>query len=72
MHEPVYESLTDALSMRGGGIPVIKCPELYALLRELFTPDEAALASQMPMNPISAAELATEIGRWPSITRQAT
>jgi len=65
MHEPVYEKLTEALSMRGGGIPVIKCPELYALLRELFTPDEAALASQMAMNPMSAADLAAELGRDP-------
>ena len=65
MHEQAYEKLTEALSMRGGAIPAIKCPELYALLRELFTPEEAALASQMPMNPIPAIDLAAEIGRDP-------
>jgi len=64
MQDPVYEKLTDALNM-GGGLPVIKCPELYALLREMFTPEEGALASQMPMNPVSAADLAAEIGRDP-------
>ena len=64
MHEPVYEKLTEALNM-GGGLPVIKCPELYALLREMFTPEEGALASQMPMNPVSAADFAADIGRDP-------
>ncbi len=65
MREPVYERLIEALSMRGGATPAIKCPELYALLEELFTPEEAALASQMPINPIPAADLAAEIGRDP-------
>jgi len=65
MHEPVYEKLTEALNMRGGGLLAIKCPEFYDILRELFTPEEAALASQMPMNPMSAADLAAELGRDP-------
>ena len=45
MHEPVYDKLIEALNMRGGAVPAIKCPELYALLRELFTPEQAALAA---------------------------
>ena len=65
MHEPVYEKLTEALNMRGGAAPAVKCPEFYALLRELFTPEEAELACQMPMKPMSAADLAAEIGRDP-------
>jgi electron transport complex protein RnfB len=65
MTEPVYEKLTDALNMRGGAVRVIKCPEFYALLGELFTPEEGALASQMPMNPMSAADFAAEMGSDP-------
>jgi ferredoxin len=64
MHEPVYEKLTDALNMRGG-LPSIKCPEFYAILEELFTPEEGAIACQVPMNAVSAADLAAEIGRDP-------
>ena len=65
MHEPVYEKLTEALAMRGGAAPAVKCPEFYALVKELFTPEEAALASQMPIHPIPAADLAAGIGRDP-------
>jgi len=65
MQDPVYDKLIEALNMRGGGLPAIKCPEFYAILDELFTPEEGALASQMPMNPVSAADLAAEMGRDP-------
>jgi ferredoxin len=65
MQEPVYDKLIEALNMRGGGLPAIKCPEFYAILDELFTPEEGAIASQMPMNLVSAADLAAEIGRDP-------
>ena len=65
MPEPVHDKLIEALNMRGGGLPAIKCPEFYAILDELFTPEEGAIASQMPMNPVSAADLAAELGRDP-------
>ena len=35
------------------------------ILEEMFTPEEAELACQMPMNPIPAAGLAAETGRDP-------
>lgn len=63
MTQPIYEKLVDAVGMRGGGAPGIKGPELYALMEELFTPEEAELAVKMPLNPISAADLASAIGR---------
>ncbi|MEE8471185.1 MAG: 4Fe-4S binding protein [Dehalococcoidia bacterium] len=65
MSEPIYDSLIEALGRRGGAVPAIKCPELYSLVEELFTPEEAELASQMPANPISVADLAAETGRDP-------
>jgi len=60
--QPVYERLAEALKMRGGAAPVVRCREFYALLEELFTPEEAELNAKMPLRYISAAELATETG----------
>jgi len=63
--QPQYEKLADALEMRGGAAPVVRCREFYALLEELFTPEEAELASKMPSKYISVMDLATETGDDP-------
>ena len=63
MTEPVYEKLADAVNARGGAILGMKCKEFFALLEELFTPEEAELATTMPPQPVSAETLATGIGR---------
>jgi len=34
--------------MRGGAVPALHCREFYAPMEELFTPEEAELASKMP------------------------
>lgn len=60
--QPVYERLAEALKMRGGAAPVVRCREFYALLEELFTPEEAELNAKMPSKYISAADLARETG----------
>ena len=67
MTQPVYEKLTDALRMRGGVAPAIHCPEFYALIEELFTPEEAELASKMPFGLVSAADMAKETGGDPEV-----
>jgi len=67
MTQPIYEKLTDALKMRGGAAPAIHCREFYAILEELFTPEEAELASKMPMGLVSAAELAKETDGDPKV-----
>ena len=61
MTETVYEKLADALNSRGGIMPVVKCREVFHLLQELFTPEEAELATKMPLNPIPAETLAKDI-----------
>ncbi len=61
MTKSVYEKLADALGMRGGAMPAIKCQEFFALLEELFTPEEAELAIKMPITPFSAEAFAKEI-----------
>lgn len=65
MTEPAYERLADALNARGGAIPGVKCREFYALMEALFDPDEAALATSMPFNPVTAQALAAETGGDP-------
>ena len=61
MTTPVYEQLADALRARGGAVPAIKCPEFYALLEELFTPEEAEIGVKMPLSPIPVETFAQEI-----------
>jgi electron transport complex protein RnfB len=65
MSDDVYKGLIGALAMRGGAAPALDCPELHALLKELFDPEEADLASQMPVNAVSTADLASSTGRDP-------
>jgi len=65
--QPVYERLGEALKIRGGAVPVLHCREFYALMEELFTPEEAELASKMPMGLVSAAELAKQTDGDPEV-----
>jgi ferredoxin len=70
MTQAIYEKLTDALRLRGGAAPAIHCREFYALMEELFTPEEAELASKMPLGLVSAAELVTETGGDPKVAEE--
>ena len=65
MTEPVYEKLADELSSRGGAMPAIKCREFFAMMEELFTPEEAELAAKLPPSPIPAETFAREIAGDP-------
>lgn len=62
MSQPVYEQLADALNAVGGAVPAVKCREFFALIEELFTPEEAEMAVRMPLEAISAEALSAEIG----------
>lgn len=61
MTEGVYDKLADALAMRGGAVPAVKCQEFFALLKELFTPEEAELAIKMPIVPFPAEAFARDV-----------
>lgn len=61
MSESIYDELADALSLRGGTLPVLKCRELSSLLEELFTSEEAEMAARLPISPVTAEALAGEI-----------
>ncbi|RLC70184.1 MAG: hypothetical protein DRI26_07620, partial [Chloroflexi bacterium] len=62
MPQPVYEQLVDALSARGGAVPALKCKEFLALIEELFTPEEAEMAVQMPLQATSVEALTAKTG----------
>ncbi|MFC1895559.1 DUF362 domain-containing protein [Thermodesulfobacteriota bacterium] len=57
-----YDQLIDALNMRGGAVASYKCDELYALLKAMFTPEEAALCAKMPPMTSSAEDIAAAGG----------
>src|SRR3989304_4451039 len=61
MPQPVYEALADALTLRGNAVSIIKCPEFYALLENLFTPEEAELAVKLPLDAFTLQELASQV-----------
>jgi electron transport complex protein RnfB len=63
MMEEEYRKLCVAMSQRGGLYPGMDIPEFYAMARELFTPQEAALAAALPSKPSPAAVIARETGR---------
>lgn len=47
--DTAYERLTGALNARGTSLPAIKCPEYFALVGEIFTRQEAAIACAIPL-----------------------
>jgi len=61
MTRDVYDKLADALNARSMTYPSVPCDEFYVLAEELFTPEQAEIASNMPVNPMSAEELATKM-----------
>jgi Na+-translocating ferredoxin:NAD+ oxidoreductase subunit B len=63
MTEEIYNKLAEALNARSMTYPSIPCDEFYAFAKELFTPDQAEIASSMPINPMPAEELATKMKR---------
>ena len=60
MTREVYNRLAEALNARSTAYPSIPCEEFYALAEELFTLEQAEIASNMPVNPVSTEELAAK------------
>jgi Pyruvate/2-oxoacid:ferredoxin oxidoreductase delta subunit len=51
------------MAKRGGYYPGKDIPEFYAMVEELFTPDEAAVSNAMPRGPNTAGTIAAAMGR---------
>jgi H+/Na+-translocating ferredoxin:NAD+ oxidoreductase subunit B len=61
MTTEVYDKLAQALNTRSTTYPSIPCAEFYVLAAELFTPEQAEIAANMPVEPVSAGKLASSI-----------
>ncbi|MEW5721628.1 MAG: 4Fe-4S binding protein [Thermodesulfobacteriota bacterium] len=66
MTAEVYQELCATMAKRGGPYPGRDIPEFHALVRELFTPDEAAISNAMPKGFFTAEQVAAEAGRDPA------
>ena len=63
MTQDVYREMMGVMKKRGGPYAGMDIPEFYALVEELFTPEEAALNNLLPKGPVTAEALAQETGR---------
>ena len=63
MAKKVYHDLCEILSKRGGTYPGKDIPEFYALVEELFTPEEAAVYNAIPKGFHPAEAIAKEMGK---------
>ena len=61
MTQEVYNKLAEALNARNMTYPSVPCDEFYVLAEEIFTPEQAEIASNMPVDPVSAEELVAEM-----------
>ena len=63
MAEKVYRQFCDAMAKRGGRYPGMDIPEFYALIEELFTPEEAAVFLAIPRGFHPANAIAAEMDK---------
>ena len=63
MAQQIYQDLYEVMKNRRGPYTGVEIPEFYAMVEELFTPQEAEVNNAMPRKPFSAAELAGEMNR---------
>ncbi len=62
MAQEVYRQLLAMMKKRGGGYAGMDIPEFYAMVEELFTPEEAAVNNAMSRGPFRAKDLSREMG----------
>jgi electron transport complex protein RnfB len=63
MTEKVYHELCETLAKRRGRYPGKDIPEFYALVEELFTPEEAAVYNAIPKGYHPAETIAKALGK---------
>ena len=63
MSKDVYKELLEVMKKRGGGYAGMDIPEFYAMVEELFTPEEAEVNNALPRGPVTAKDLAKEMGK---------
>lgn len=63
MSNAVYRQLLEVMKKRGGRYAGLDIPEFFALVEELFTPQEAEINNAMPRGPFTAKDMAATLGR---------
>jgi Pyruvate/2-oxoacid:ferredoxin oxidoreductase delta subunit len=63
MGDEIYRKLCEVMAQRGGRYPGMDLPEFYELAKELFSPEEAAVAAALPRKPSTASTIAREVAR---------
>jgi Pyruvate/2-oxoacid:ferredoxin oxidoreductase delta subunit len=63
MSAEVYKQMLEVMKSRRGAFAGMDIPEFYALVEELFTPEEAEVNNVLTRKPAAAAEIARELGR---------
>jgi Pyruvate/2-oxoacid:ferredoxin oxidoreductase delta subunit len=63
MADQIYKGLMERFARGGGRYPGLDIPEFYDLARELYNPEEAALAAAMPKGFVTAEQLAETLHR---------
>ncbi|OGN93484.1 MAG: hypothetical protein A2Z75_00655 [Chloroflexi bacterium RBG_13_50_10] len=61
MTREAYDKLAEALNARSAIYLSVPCDEFYILVDALFTPEQVEIASNMPLDQVSAEELATKM-----------
>jgi hypothetical protein len=63
MTQTVYRELLEVMKSRGGPYAGLDIPEFFALVEELFDPEEAEINNALPRKPASVEEMAARTGR---------
>ena len=63
MSSEVYKNLLEVMKKRGGSYAGMDIPEFYEMVEELFTPEEAEVNNALPSKPVTASEIAKEMGK---------
>lgn len=62
MSEAVYRELLTVMQKRGGSYAGMDIPEFFAMVEELFTPEQAAVNNALPTRPTTAVKVAELMG----------
>jgi hypothetical protein len=65
MTQTVYRELLEVMKSRGGPYAGLDIPEFFALVEELFDPEEAEINNALPRKPAPVEEIAAKTGRSP-------
>ena len=63
MSQEVYKKLLEVMKKRGGGYAGMDIPEFFEMVEEMFTPQEAEVNNALPRNPLTAKDLAGQMGK---------